>query len=99
VDALPALRDVHVLDASMHDNAWVPRLDEVPLSEGPGEGFVSPSPGSVQVVGFNRRHLRQAVTFGAVRCSHEGAGHTFTCQAVAGECVVAELDVTFTRVD
>ncbi|WP_240360828.1 hypothetical protein [Pyxidicoccus caerfyrddinensis] len=41
----------------------------------------------------------QTVTFGAVRRAHEGNDHTFTCQASVGERVVAELDVTFTRVD
>jgi hypothetical protein len=41
----------------------------------------------------------QTVTFGAVRRSHEGNDHTFSCQASVGERVVAELDVTFTRVD
>ncbi|QSQ11616.1 hypothetical protein [Myxococcus landrumensis] len=41
----------------------------------------------------------QTVTFGAARRSHEGADHTFTCQASVGERVVAELDVTFERVE
>jgi hypothetical protein len=41
----------------------------------------------------------QTVTFGAVRRSHDGADHTFSCQASVGERVVAELDVTYTRVD
>ncbi|WNZ62631.1 hypothetical protein QEG98_02020 [Myxococcus sp. MxC21-1] len=41
----------------------------------------------------------QTVTFGAVRSAHDGDAHTFTCQASVGERVVAELDVTYTRVD
>ncbi|MCE9668856.1 hypothetical protein LY474_13625 [Myxococcus stipitatus] len=41
----------------------------------------------------------QTVNFGAVRRSHDGANHTFTCQASVGERVVAELDVTYERVE
>ncbi|WAM26842.1 MULTISPECIES: hypothetical protein [Myxococcus] len=41
----------------------------------------------------------QTVTFGAVRSAHDGDAHTFTCQASVGERVVAELDVTYIRVD
>jgi len=54
---------------------------------------------NVRLSANNLAFAGQTVTFGAVRRSHEGADHTFTCQALAGECVVAELDVTFTRVD
>ncbi len=41
----------------------------------------------------------QTVTFGAHRSAHDGDTHSFTCQASVGERVVAELDVTYTRVD
>ena len=41
----------------------------------------------------------QEVTFGAQRRAHEGNEHTFACWAAVGERVVAQLDVTFSRVD
>jgi 3-hydroxymyristoyl/3-hydroxydecanoyl-(acyl carrier protein) dehydratase len=41
----------------------------------------------------------QEVTFGAQRRSQDGADHTFACWAAVGERVVAQLDVTFSRVD
>ncbi|MFP2911776.1 hypothetical protein ACLESD_43490 [Pyxidicoccus sp. 3LFB2] len=53
----------------------------------------------VRLSANNLAFAGQTVTFGAVRRSHEGADHTFSCQASVGERVVAELDVTFTRVD
>lgn len=41
----------------------------------------------------------QTVVFGAHRRAVDGANHTFYCWASVGERVVAQLDVTFTRVD
>ena len=41
----------------------------------------------------------QTVVFGAQRKQVRGADHTFACTASVGERVVAQLDVTFTRVD
>lgn len=41
----------------------------------------------------------QQVTFGAQRRSHGGADHTFACWAAVGDRIVAQLDVTFSRVD
>ncbi|MCP3063047.1 hypothetical protein LXT21_30150 [Myxococcus sp. K38C18041901] len=41
----------------------------------------------------------QTVVFGAHRQSRDGANHVFSCQASVGERVVAELDVTYERVE
>ncbi|MEV4745797.1 hypothetical protein AB0K21_05420 [Streptosporangium sp. NPDC049248] len=53
----------------------------------------------VRLVAHSLAYAGQTVRFSAHRRTREGADHDFRCWAEVGERVVAELDITFTRVD
>ncbi|WP_375742473.1 hypothetical protein NR800_25800 [Corallococcus interemptor] len=66
------------------------------LEHAPGARFVA---GDVKLSADSLAYAGQTVVFGARRTRVRGADHTFACQASVGERVVAQLEVTYTRVD
>lgn len=66
------------------------------LEMSPGARFVAKD---VKLSADSLAYAGQKVVFGAHRTRVRGADHTFACWAAVGERVVAQLDVTYTRVD